>query len=75
MAKSKDILQGCDTNVLVMADTSGSMFAYNAIPYATSIGLALYTAERNTGIFKNHFLTFSSQPYLCEVKGKTIREK
>ena len=71
----KDILQGCDTNILVMADTSGSMFAYNAIPYATSIGLALYTAERNTGIFKNHFLTFSSQPYLCEVKGKTIREK
>lgn len=71
----KDVLKGCDTNVLVMADTSGSMTCYGAIPYATSIGLALYTAERNTGIFKNHFITFSAKPYLCEVKGNTIKEK
>ena len=71
----KDILNGCKTNVLVMADTSGSMTCYGGIPYATSIGLALYTAERNTGIFKNHFITFSETPSLCEVKGKTIREK
>lgn len=71
----KDVLKGTNTNVLVMADTSGSMLLYNAIPYATSIGLALYTAERNNGIFKNHFITFSSEPYLCEVKGKNIKEK
>ena len=71
----KDVLKDCDTNVLVMADTSGSMTCYGGIPYATSIGLALYTAERNTGIFKNHFITFSSDPYLCEIKGNTIREK
>ena len=71
----KDVLKGCKTNVLVMADTSGSMTCYGGIPYATSIGLALYTAERNTGIFKNHFITFSDNPYLCEVKGKTIKDK
>lgn len=71
----KDILKGCNTNVLVMADTSGSMTCYGGIPYATSVGLALYTAERNTGIFKNHFITFSDEPYLCETKGKTIRDK
>lgn len=71
----KDILKGCDTNVLVMADTSGSMTCYGGIPYATSVGLALYTSERNTGIFKNHFITFSDKPYLCEIKGKTIKEK
>ena len=58
-----------------MADTSGSMTCYGGIPYATSIGLALYTAERNTGIFKNHFITFSDNPYLCEIKGKTIKDK
>lgn len=71
----KDVLNGCESNVLVMADTSGSMFSFGAIPYAMSIGLALYTAERNRGIFKNHFMTFSSKPYLCEVKGKNIKEK
>ena len=71
----KDVLKGCNTNVLVMADTSGSMTSCDAIPLATSIGLALYTAERNTGIFKNHFITFSNKPYLCEVKGKTIKDK
>ena len=71
----KDVLKGCNTNVLVMADTSGSMTCYNGIPYATSVGLALYTAERNTGLFKNHFITFSNKPYLCEVKGKTIQAK
>lgn len=71
----KNVLKDCDTNVLVMADTSGSMTCYGGIPYATSVGLALYTAERNTGIFNNHFITFSDKPYLCEIKGKTIKEK
>lgn len=71
----KDVLKGCDTNVLVMADTSGSMTSYSGIPYATAIGLALYTAKRNTGIFKNHFMTFSNEPYLCEIKGKTLKEQ
>ena len=71
----KDVLKGCETNVLVIADTSGSMTSYGGIPYATSIGLALYTANRNKGIFKNHFITFSDKPYLCELKAKTIKEK
>lgn len=51
------------------------MITYDGIPYATSIGLALYTAERNHGIFKNHFITFSDNPILQEVRGKTIKEK
>lgn len=71
----KDVLKGIDTNVLVMADTSGSMMSYDGIPYATSVGMAIYTAERNTGIFQNHFITFSSEPTLCEVKGATISDK
>lgn len=71
----KDVLKDCDTNVLVVADTSGSMMCSGGIPYTTSLGLALYTAERNKGIFKNHFITFSDRPYLCEVKGKTKKDK
>lgn len=74
-SKQKDVLNGCNTNVLVMADTSGSMTCFNGIPFYTSIGLALYTAERNVGFFKNHFMTFSSEPQLCEVKGDTLKEK
>ena len=71
----KDIFEGVDTNVLVVADTSGSMMEYGSLPYATSIGLALYTAERNRGIFKNHFITFSKNPILQEIKGNNIYEK
>ena len=64
-----------DSNILVVADTSGSMQMYNSLPYAASIGLALYTAERNKGIFKNRFITFSSEPTLQEVKGSGIAKK
>ncbi len=73
--KQKDLLKDVNSNILVMADTSGSMTCCGGLPLATSIGLALYTAERNKGIFKNHFVTFSEKPYLCEVKGKNLKEK
>ena len=64
-----------DRNILVVADTSGSMLSYDALPYTSSLGLAIYTAEHNKGIFKDKFITFSSQPILQEIKGKTIAEK
>ena len=70
----KNILDD-NNNLLVVADTSGSMTYYNDIPYCTSIGLALYIAERNKGFFKNHFITFSEKPTLQEIKGETITEK
>lgn len=71
----KDLLKGKKSNVLVVADTSGSMTMYDAIPYYSSIGLVIYTAERNTGIFKDMFITFSSRPTLQTVKGKNICDK
>lgn len=71
----KELFIGNDTNLLVVADTSGSMTQYNAIPYCTSIGLALYIAERNKGFFKNHFITFSEVPTLQEVIGDNLIEK
>ena len=71
----KDILNGYSKNILVMADTSGSMTDYGCMPYANSIGLATYIAERNNGIFKNHFITFSDTPRIQEIKGNTIVEK
>ncbi|MBR3898579.1 MAG: DUF2828 family protein [Bacilli bacterium] len=71
----KDILNGDKTNLLVVADTSGSMTNYGYIPYCTSVGLAMYIAERNHGIFHSHFITFSEEPVLREIKGKTLTEK
>ncbi len=74
-ANQKDIFDGASKNLLVVADTSGSMTTYGAIPYCTSVGLAIYIAERNQGYFKNHFITFSDEPTIQEIKGKTITEK
>lgn len=60
------------TNALVIADTSGSMY-YK--PICTSIGLALYFAERNTGAFHNLFMTFSSRSDIEEIRGETLEQK
>ena len=59
-------------NALVMADVSGSM---HGDPMAVSVSLALYFAERNKGPFANHFMTFSGEPDLVEIKGSNIYEK
>jgi len=60
------------TNALVIADVSGSMYGR---PMATSIGLAMYFAERNKGDYHNLFMTFSSNPNIVNVKGETLRQK
>jgi hypothetical protein len=64
-----------ENNILVMADTSGSMEVEGGRPLATSLGLSLYFAERNFGAYKNLFLTFSETPKYHLVKGETLKEK
>lgn len=64
-----------DTNILVMADTSGSMSCCNYLPMASAVGLAVYFAERNKGTFAGYYMTFSSRPRLEKITGKTIFEK
>lgn len=63
-------------NAIVVADGSGSMY-WNAspLPAAVAQSLAIYFAERNQGVFRNHFITFSSRPRLVELKGADILEK
>lgn len=60
------------TNAIVMADVSGSMMGR---PLASSLGLALYFAEHNTGDYHNLFMTFSSHPQIVSVKGETLLQK
>lgn len=59
-------------NVLIMADVSGSMCGR---PMATSVGMAMYFAERNQGDFHGLFMTFSNKPQFVKVKGDTIAER
>lgn len=75
--QQKDVLKGYDKNIIVMADTSGSMTwtGYSPYPIDSAIGLALYIAERNKGIFENYYMTFSSRPLLQQVKGDNIVSK
>lgn len=47
-------------NIVVMADVSESM---SGRPMATSIGLAIYFAERNKGIYANQYMTFTNRPH------------
>ena len=54
-----------DTNILVMADVSGSMAGR---PMETSVGLATYFAQRNKGVFHNQYMTFSSNPHCVSIK-------
>ena len=62
--------------VLPLIDVSGSMYTSNS-PSAihVAIGMGLYVAERNEGAFKDHFVTFSSTPQLCTLKGDSLKEK
>ena len=59
-------------NAVVMADVSGSM---SGRPMATSIGLAIYFAQRNTGWYHNQYMTFTSEPKFINIKeGATLRD-
>lgn len=66
-----------DAPILAMVDVSGSMAmpitnTLTALHIALSVGL--YVAEKNTGPFKNTFLTFSSSPELYSMSGDILQK-
>lgn len=68
-----------ERRVIVVVDTSGSMFTslsgtrVEAID--VSVGLGIYCAERNQGAFKDYVLTFNSDSHLVKITGKTLKER
>ncbi len=63
-------------NALVVIDGSGSMYGGGQpLPATVAMSLGIYFAERNTGAFHNHFITFSTKPQLVEIKGEDILDK
>ena len=67
-----DFIGENNENNIAVVDTSGSMFG---TPIQVAISLGLYLAERNKGMFKNHFITFADVPELVEVIGSNFCEK
>lgn len=59
-----------NTKTIVVRDGSGSMTWSDAIYISTS--LAILFANNLSGEFKNKFITFSSEPKLVELNGKSL---
>ena len=57
-----------NSNILVMADVSGSMWGR---PMETSIGLGTYFAQRNGGDYHGLYMTFTDKPHFIDISGKT----
>jgi hypothetical protein len=67
-----------DASILPLVDVSGSMTT--PVPGSSvrcldvAVGLGLYLADKNKGVFKDTFLTFSSKPQLVTLKGNIVEK-
>lgn len=67
---------GVQQNALCVIDGSGSMYNYHdPMPAAAALALGLYFAERNQGLFHQHFITFSHRPQLVQIQGRDLMER
>ena len=64
-----------DNDFVIMADVSGSMDCSGGRPMNTSIGLATYFAQRNTGAYHNLYMTFTNEPHFVKLReGATLAD-
>lgn len=69
-------LEGNEHNAMVVCDTSASMFwEKNALAAHVATSLAVYISERNTGPYKDYFLTFNTNSRLVKLQGATLAER
>ena len=67
---------GDQKNALAVIDGSASMYwRSNLRPADVAMSLGIYFAERNTGYFKDHFITFSRSPRLIKLEGNSIADR
>ena len=72
-----DYFKGGISNMMVVADTSGSMASGSGsiAPIDVAVSLALYAAERAKGPFANHYISFSRYAKLVETTGVDFCDK
>ena len=68
-----------DASILPLVDVSGSMSSAaggsgTVTCMDVSISLGLYLADKNKGVFKDTFLTFSDKPELMTLKGDIVQK-
>jgi len=68
-----------DASILPLVDVSGSMTCTaggttNVRCLDVAVSLGLYLADKNKGVFKDTFLTFSSNPQLVTLKGNIVEK-
>lgn len=66
-----------DTKILPMVDVSGSMFSShvgNTNCGNIAVSLGLYLSDKNTGCFKDTFLTFTDVPKLLTLRGNIVEK-
>lgn len=68
----KDYYNGAEAGDLAIVDVSGSM---SGQPMNAAVSMGAYMAERCKGPFKDHFVTFSSNPALVRFEGVDIYDK
>lgn len=79
-------MEGTDERVIAMVDVSESMTcginggSQWSAPSGTScmdvaIALGIYCSERNNGPFKDHVVTFTDRPILCNVGGTSLNAR
>ena len=68
-----------DASIMPIVDVSGSMSCpagknTGVTCMDVSVSLGLYLADKNKGVFKDTFLTFSSKPELVTLKGNIVQK-
>jgi hypothetical protein len=68
-----------NASILPLVDVSGSMACHagkstSVTCLEVAVGLGLYLADKNLGVFKDTFLTFSGSPELVTLKGNVVQK-